>query len=121
MAGALLQVATRKKCTRPTREAHFQVKSVKTRGVRSTFASCKSQKVHAAQARSTFGSQKCKNITIPGTLLQGASLKKCTRPRREAHFQVKSVKTLGVRSTFDDMLSVKLTRRLREKQKLKIK
>ena len=41
------------------REAHFQVKMLKTPGVRTTFGSCDVEKVHAVVARSTFPSQKC--------------------------------------------------------------
>ena len=37
----------------------FQVKMLKTPGVRTTFGSCDVEKVHAVVARSTFPSQKC--------------------------------------------------------------
>ena len=48
-----------KNCTPLWREAHFQVKMLKTPGVRTTFGSCDVEKVHAVVARSTFPSQKC--------------------------------------------------------------
>ena len=46
-----------KNCTPLWREAHFQVKMYKTRGVRTTFGSWDVEKVHAVVARSTFPSQ----------------------------------------------------------------
>ena len=46
-----------KNCTPLWREAHFEVKMLKTLGVRSTFGSCDVEKVRAVVARSTFRSQ----------------------------------------------------------------
>ena len=46
-------------CTPLWREAHFEVKMLKTLGVRTTFGSWDVEKVHAVVARSTFRSQKC--------------------------------------------------------------
>ena len=43
---------------------------------------------------------KCTKHTILGPLLEVAMSKKCTPLWREAHFQVKMYKTLGVRTTF---------------------
>ena len=48
------------------REAHFEVKSVKTRYARSTFGSGDVEKVHAVVARSTFGSENDKTTTRLG-------------------------------------------------------
>ena len=45
------------KCTPLWREAHFQVKMLKTLGVRTTFGGSDVEKVHAVVARSTFRSQ----------------------------------------------------------------
>ena len=120
-----------KNCTPLWREAHFEVKMLKTPGVRTTFGSCDVEKVHAVVARSTFPSQnvqntpgpdhfwqlrcrksarrcgakhisksKCTKHTILGPLLEVEMLKKCTPLWREAHFEVKMLKTLGVRTTF---------------------
>ena len=50
-----------KKCTR---EAHFQVKSVKNCGSRTTFGGSDVEKVHAVVARSTFPSQNVKNTRV---------------------------------------------------------
>ena len=58
--GPLLEVAMSKKCTPLWRETHFEVKMLKTPGVRTTFGNCDVEKVHAVVdvvARSTFRSQ----------------------------------------------------------------
>ena len=70
--GPLLEVAMSKKCTPLWCEAHFQVKMLKTLGVRTTFGGSDVEKVS----------------------------KKCTPLWREAHFEVKSVKKLRVLSLF---------------------
>ena len=113
------------------REAHFQVKKVKTPHVRSTFGSWDVEKAHAIVARSTFPSQNVQNT--PGsqhfwklrcrksarrcgakhiskskcttharfeTLLEVEMSNKCTPLRRQAHFQVTSVKNLRSQTTF---------------------
>ena len=66
---------------------------------RTTFGSCNVEKVHAVVARSTFPSQNVQS-TILGPLLEVEMLKKCTPLWREAYFEVKMLKTLGVRTTF---------------------
>ena len=61
------------------------------------------EKLHAVVARSTFRSQNVQNTskhTIVGPLLEVEMSKKCTPLWREAHFEVKMHKTLGVRTTF---------------------
>ena len=129
--GPLLEVEMSKKCTPLWREAHFQIKMLKTLGVRTTFGSCDVEKVHAVVARSTFPSQNVQNTTCSrhfwrfgcwksarrcgakhiskskctkhhmfAPLLEVRMLEKCTPLWREAHFQVKMYKTLGVRTTF---------------------
>ena len=50
-----------KKCTPLWREAHFEVKMLKTPGVRTTFGGSDVEKVHAVVAWSTFRSQNVKN------------------------------------------------------------
>ena len=52
-----------KKCTPLWREAHLQVKKLKTPSVRSTFGSWDVEKVHAVVARSTFRSQNVQNTS----------------------------------------------------------
>ena len=59
--GPLLEVEMSKKCTPLWREAHFEVKMLKTPRVRATFRSSDVEKVHAVVARSTFRSQNVKN------------------------------------------------------------
>ena len=59
--GRLLALEMSKKCTPLWREAHFEVKTLKTLGVRTTFGGSDVEKVHAIAARSTFRSQNVKN------------------------------------------------------------
>ena len=63
MVGPLLEVQMSKKCTPLWREAHFEVKMLKTLRVRTTFGGSDVEKVHAVVARSTFWSQNVKNTT----------------------------------------------------------
>ena len=79
MLGPLLEVEMLKKCTSLWREAHFQVKMLKTLGVRTTFGGSDVEKVS----------------------------KKCTPLWREAHFEVKSVKNWGFWAFFDVKMSKK--------------
>jgi len=89
-----------KKCTPLRREAHLQGKMYKTHHCRTTFGSCDVEKVHAGVARSTFSSQNVQKHTIVGPLLEVEMSKKCTPLWREAHFEVKMLKTPGVRTSF---------------------
>ena len=98
--GPLLAVEMLKKCTPLWHEAHFQVKMLKTPGVRTTFGGSDVEKVHAVLARSTFPSQNVQKHTRFGPLLAVEMLKKCTPLCCEAHFEVKMLKTPGVRTTF---------------------
>ena len=59
--GPLLAVAMSKKCTPLWRKAHFEVKMLKTPGVRTTFGGSDVEKVHVVVARSTFRSQNVQN------------------------------------------------------------
>ena len=58
------------------------------------------EKLHAVVARSTFWKSKCTKHTIVGPLLEVEMSKKRTPLWREAHFEVKMLKTLGARTTF---------------------
>ena len=78
-SGPLLDVEMSKKCTPLWREVHFQVKMLKTLGVRTTFGGSDVEKVS----------------------------KKCTPLWREAHFEVKSVKNWGFWAFFDVKMSKK--------------
>ena len=64
--GRLLEVEMSKKRTALWREAHFQVKMLKTPGVRTTFGDSDVEKVHAIVARSTFRSQDVKSTRSLG-------------------------------------------------------
>ena len=61
MVGPLLEVEMSKKCTPLWREAHFEVKMLKTPGVRATFGGSDVEKVHAVVARTTFRSKNVQN------------------------------------------------------------
>ena len=123
MLGPLLEVEMSKKCTPLWREAHFEVKTYKTHHARTTFGSWDVEKVHAVVARSTFRSQNVQNTPCSDHFWKlrrrksarrcGAkhiSKWKCTKHymfaplleslRREAHFEVKMLKTPGFRTTF---------------------
>ena len=102
-----------KKCTPLWREAHFQVKMLKTPGVRTTFGSCDVEKVHAVVARSTFPSQNVQSTPGSDHFWKLIS-KKCTPLWREAHFQVKMLKAVGVRTTLEVAMSKKCTPLWRE-------
>ena len=89
-----------KKCTPLWREAHFQVKMYKTHQGRTTFGSCDVEKVHADVGAKRISKSKCTKHTRVGPLLLVEMSKKCTPLRREAHFEVKMIKTPGVWTTF---------------------
>ena len=61
MVGPLLEVQMSKKCTPLWREAYFEVKMLKTLGVRTTFGGSDVETVHAVVARRTFRSQNVQN------------------------------------------------------------
>ena len=86
-----------KKCTPLWREAHFEVKMLKTHYVRTTFESWDVEKVHAVVARSTFRSQNVQNTSVSDHFWRFRCRKKCMPLWREAHLEVK---TLGVGTTF---------------------
>ena len=100
IVGPLLEVAMSKKCTPLWREADFEVKMYKAHQVRTTFGSWDVEKVHAVVARSRFRSQNVKKNQGFGPLLEVQMSKKCTPLWREAYFEVKMLKTPGVRTTF---------------------
>ena len=58
------------------------------------------EKLHAVVARSTYRSQNAQNTPFSDHFWKLRCRKKCTPLWREAHFQVKMYKTLGVRTTF---------------------
>ena len=98
--GPLFEVEMLKNCTPLWREAHFEVKMLKSWGSQTTFWSWDVQKLHAAVARSTFSSENVQNTTFSDHLFEVAMLKNYTPLWREAHFQVKMLKNWRSRSTF---------------------
>ena len=80
MLRPLLEVEMWKKCTPLWREAHLEVKSGKTRRVRTTFGSWDVEKVHAVVARSTFRSEKWQNTPFSDDFWKlrcGKSARRC--------------------------------------------
>ena len=108
--GPLLVVEMSKKCTSLWHEAHLQVQMYKAHHSRTTFGSWDVEKVHAVVARSTFRIQNVKS-TRGSDLLEVEMSRKCTPLWREAHFEVKMLKTPGVRTTFggSDVASLRFT------------
>ena len=94
MFAPLLEVRMWKKCTPLWREAHFQVKTLKTPHVRATFGGSDVEKVHAVVARSTFPSQNAQNTPASDHFWK----LRCRKSARRCG--VKTYKTLGVRTTF---------------------
>ena len=64
MFGPLLSVQRSKNCTPLWRKAHSQVKMYKTPHVWTTFGRSDVEKLHATVAKSTFGSENVKKLTI---------------------------------------------------------
>ena len=81
-----------KKRTGLWREARLEVKLLKPPQGRSAFGSSDVEKVHAAVARSTFGSQSPTSTTCSDQLLEVEISKKSMPLWCEAHLQVKMVK-----------------------------
>ena len=106
-----------KNCTPLWRKAHSEVKMYKTWRVRSTFVSSDVEKMHAAVAKSTFGSENVtKHVRVREHFLYVLMSKNCTPLWRKAHLEVKMYKTWRVRSTFCTFWCRKIARRCGEKQ-----
>ena len=92
---------SKSKCTKHTTFGH----------VRTTFGSWDVEKVHAVVARSTFRSQNVQNTSVSDDFWEVEMWEKCTPLWREAHLEVKMLKTLGVRTTFggSDVASLRFT------------
>ena len=94
-SGRLFEVAMLRKCTLLWREAHFEVKSGKTPGVRTTFGRWDVEKVHAVVAWSTFSVNMFKLPHVRATFGRvdcHSMSKKCAPLWQEAHLEVESVK-----------------------------
>ena len=100
MVGPLLEVAMSKKCTPLWREAHFEVKMLQnTSGFGPLLEVAMSKSARPCGAK-RISKSKCTKHRSVGPLLEVAMSKKCTALWREAHFQVKMLKTPGIRTTF---------------------
>ena len=94
IVGPLLEVQMSKKCTPLWREAHVQVKMVRP------LLEVEMSKKCTPLGAKHISKSKCTNHEGFGPLLEVQMSKKCTPLWREAHFEVKMYKALGVRSTF---------------------
>ena len=106
--GPLLEVEMSKKCTPLWHEAQFEVKMYKAHQRRTTFGSWDVEKVHAVVHVSK---SKCTKHTSVGALLEVQMSKKWAPLWGEAHFEVKMLKTPGVRTAFggSDVASLRFT------------
>ena len=98
--GPLLEVAMSKNCTPLWRKTHLQVKKLKTTHVRSTFRKLRCRKIARRCGGKHISKSKCTKHISFGPLLEVAMSKNCTPLWREAHLQVKELKTTHVRTTF---------------------
>ena len=98
MFGPLLEVTISKNCTPLWREAHFEVKMLKSWGSQNTFWSSDVEKLHAVVARNTFPSQNVQKLGVRSTFWSWDIAK--LQLWREAHFQVKMLKNWRSRTTF---------------------
>ena len=106
-----------KNCMPLWREAHFQVKVLKTLGVRTTFGTWESEnaqntpfsdhffKLRCRKSARRYGAKhisksKCTKHTMCGPFLEVEMSKKCTPLWHEAHFEVKMYKAHHVRTIF---------------------
>ena len=99
-SGPLLEVEMLKKCTPLWREAHFQVKIYKTHPCSDHFWRFRCRKSARRCGAKHISKSKCTKHTSSGPLLEVQMSKKRTPLWREAHFEVKMSKTLGVRTIF---------------------
>ena len=109
--GPLLEVQMSKKCTPLWREAHFQVKMYKTHQVRTTFWKFRCRKSARRCGAKHISKSKCTKHHMFAPLLEVRMSKKCTPLWREGDFEVKMLKTPGVRTTFggSDVASLQYT------------
>ena len=89
-----------KKCTPLWREAHFEVKMHKTHPAPDHFWQLRYRKSARRCGAKHISKSKCTKHTTFGPLLEVQMSKKCTPLWREAHFEVKMLKTPGVQTTF---------------------
>ena len=103
-----------KKCTPLWREAHFEVKMLKTLGVRTTFGSWDVEKVHAVVARSTFPSQNVQNTPFSDNFWKLRCRKSARRCGAKHISKSKRTKHLSVGRLLEVAMSKKCTPLWRE-------
>ena len=106
--------------TPPAREAHLEVKIVKTLRSRNTFGRCNFQKWHAANARSTFASQNRQNATVSEHFWKMQLPNMARRLRAKHIWKSKSSKHYGLGALFKMQLQT-MARRQRAKHICKSK
>ena len=89
-----------KNCTPLWRKAHLQVKMYKTPHVWTTFGSSDVEKLHATVAKSTFGSENVKKLTIRDYFWKFRCWKIVRRCGEKPHSEVKMLKNWGSGTTF---------------------
>ena len=82
------------------REAHFEVKMYKNTPGPDHFWKLRCRKSARPCGAKHISKSKCPKRQMFAPLLEVEMSKKCTLLWREAHFEVKMLKTLGVRTTF---------------------
>ena len=89
-----------KKCTPLWREAHLQVKKLKSTSRSDHFWKLRCRKSAGRCDTKHISKSKCTKHTMLGPLLEVEMSKKCRPLWREAHFEVKMYKTHHARTTF---------------------
>ena len=104
----VLEVERFKKCTAPSRKAHFEPKMAKKHTCSDHFWQLRFWKsAQRCGARHISTSKYTKHFSF-GALLEVEMLKKCTALWREEHFEVKMVKAPQVRTAFESWDVVKV-------------
>ena len=100
-----------KNCTPLWREAPFASQNVQNTPPSDHFWKLRCRKSARRCSAKHVSKSKCTKHTTFGPLLEVAMSKKCTPLWREAHFEVKMLKTPGVRTTFggSDVASLRFT------------
>ena len=112
--GPLLEVQISKKSTPLLREAHLEVKMLKTHQRRTTLGSSDLEKVRAVVARSTFGSQNVKNTPASDHFWKLRSRKSARRCGAKHICKSKCTKHTSVGPLLEVEMSKKCTPLLRE-------
>ena len=113
-SGPLLAVALSKKCTPLWRESHFGSQNVQNTPGLDHFWQLRCWKSARRCGAKHISKSKCAKHTTFGPLLEVEMSKKCTPLWREAHFEVKMIKTPGFGPLLEVQMSKKCMRLWRE-------